>query len=119
MTDTPQLPGGEASHRHVYGALGENITLTCTMAALPYDDVTFNWVHTGENGTTYLGTYGGYINKAENVSSNVTLNDLDRYSYGYVTCTGTNSIGTGDTQKIDILQRGMRLVFSFIMLPNC
>lgn len=106
-------PKGSHS-KQVHATLGDNVTLTCNMAALPDDGVTFKWTHTGENGTTTLGDFDGFIIKAENVSSNITLHNIDRFSYGTVRCTGHNSIGTGETQTFSILQKGEFILPNFL-----
>ena len=81
---------------HVYGNLGDDITLNCTLAALPYEDVAFQWTHTGVNGTRSLDSDHQSIDAKEIVSSTVTLYDLDKSSHGNVTCTVTNEVGTGE-----------------------
>lgn len=75
------------------------------MAALPYDNVKFTWIHTGENGTTSQVTDGHVVGK-EILSSDITLSELNRFSYGSVNCTATNIIGTGNPQTFIIVQRG-------------
>lgn len=109
-TDAPKVPTTDVIH--VYGALGDNITLTCTMAALPFEDVSFDWWHTGENGTHFLKTSEGDFISEESVTANITIPDLDRYSYGIVNCTGSNNIGTGQTQTYHIYQRGESVIIA-------
>ncbi len=65
------------------------------MAALPYDDVTFIWTHSRDSGVETEYPVAGVIIGLELVMSTFTLWDLDNDDYGKVTCTGVNSIGTG------------------------
>lgn len=87
------------------------------MAALPYNDVNFTWTHTGENGTTSQ-VIAGHIVEDEIISSNITLLDMDRFSYGNRNCTGTNSIGMGKPRTFMILQRGELLSITICHVHN-
>ena len=91
---------------NVYGALGDNVTLECLVAADP-EATAFNWTHTGRNGTTYLEPVVGDEAGFEQYISYITLDHLDRESYDNATCTAANAVGSGEAMVFHILEIGM------------
>ena len=89
----------------VYGALGDNVTLECLVAADP-KTTTFNWTHTGLNGTTYLEPVVGDEAGFEQYISYITIEHLDRESYGNATCTVANEVGIGEPMVFHIQENG-------------
>jgi len=96
---------------NVYGALGDSVTLECLVAADP-ETTSFNWTHTGLNGTKYLEPVVGDEAGFEQYISYMTIEHLDRESYGNATCTAVNAIGSGQSIVVHILENGTNQLFT-------
>ena len=92
----------------LYGVLGDNVTLECLVAADP-ETIAFNWTHTGLNGTTYFDPVAGREDGFEKYVSVNEIEHLDGESYGNVTCTAVNEIGSGESMVFYILEHGREM----------
>ena len=115
MPDAPNRMFWEDTVVHEFCELGDNVTLNCTLAALPYKDVSFQWVHTGPNGSRILEADHQSIDATEVVSSTVSLYNLNVYSFGNVSCAGTNEVGTGEEMVFHLHQAGELACYSFCL----
>ena len=91
----------------LYGALGENVTLECLVAADP-ETIAFNWTHSGINGITYSEPVVGHEAGFEKYVSVNNIQLLGTESYGNVTCTAFNAVGSGQPVVFYILQHGKK-----------
>ena len=89
----------------VYGVLGKNVTLECLVAADP-ETIAFNWTHTGSNGTTYFEPVVGYEAGFEQYASVNEMEHVGKESYGNVTCTAFNAVGSGQSMVFYVVEHG-------------